>query len=149
MIRLSLVTTFAAAALLSLSTGGLAAVTNCGTAPKKILVAQSDAGQSTSSVNFVDVIGSEVNFNIPGADITGSTCVLMDFSAQASAPVSNAAMVPGSPAVFNAVELDAHAYNFLFENVRPGLHSVKMQYRSLLPGISVSIVRFDMVVHHK
>jgi hypothetical protein len=44
---------------------------------------------------------------------------------------------------------EAHAYNFLFTNVPPGAHTVKMQIRSRINGDSVAVNNFNMTVHHK
>jgi hypothetical protein len=44
---------------------------------------------------------------------------------------------------------DAHAYNFLFTDVAPGAHSVRMQYRTGAAGAPVTINDFNMVTLHK
>jgi hypothetical protein len=127
----------------------------------KVEVAQSSVGQSTTSSAFVDVIGSTVSFNIPGS---ANTCVLVDFSAQGftGSAVANVLFVQAVRdnaivSVDGSIQFistdqdfsDAHAYNFLFTNVPPGAHTVKMQYRSNLNGTSVAINDFNMTVNHK
>lgn len=133
------------------------AVTSC-QQPIKVKVAQSSSSQSTTSTAFVDLVGSNVSFKVGG---TVNTCVLVDFSAQAFAPnlgtlLMVRALRDGSlVSVDGEIQLeadsaqfsDAHAYNFLFTNVPPGRHSVKMQFRTFFAGDNVTINDFNMRVN--
>jgi hypothetical protein len=103
-----------------------------------------------------------VNFNIGG---TTNTCILVDFSAQASVvggvftrvlfvqAVRDGNIVSADGSIQFATQpqsiSDAHAYNFIFTNVPPGPHSVKMQYRNITSDASVTIHDFNMVTRHK
>jgi hypothetical protein len=124
--------------------------------------AQSSVGVSTSSTTFVDVAGSQVSFNIGG---TGNTSVIFYFSGQVFAPSSAAGtglmfvqavrdtsiVSVDGPVQFQSESgtfSNAHAYNFLFTNVPPGAHTVKMQFRSNNSGNTVFIYRFNGVVYH-
>ncbi len=137
---------------------GTLAQTSCNKAPK-IEVAQSSSGQSTNSSTFVDVAGSDVSFNIGGSN---NTCIIVSFSAQGFAPSGRLmhvrALRDGSiESVDSAIQFvaesttfsDAHAYNFVFTNVPPGAHTVKMQFRSQTSGSDVFINDFDMLTYHK
>src|SRR5947207_204555 len=93
MVRMSLLTTAAAAALFSLSTLSMAGdgqapgasraggktISNCNGA-SKVLVAQSTSGSSNATTTFADVAGSVVSFNT-----VATKCVIVSFSAQAFA----------------------------------------------------------------
>lgn len=140
---------------------GAMAQTSCGKDFKKVEIAQNSTSQSTSSTAFSDVSGSTVSFNTGGSS---NSCVLVNFSAQAFAPADrgqilhlqairdgNITSVDGSIqlAAENASFSDAHAYNFLFTDVPPGAHTIKMQYRSQVSGQDVFINDFDMLVEHK
>lgn len=174
MTRLPIVTAVAGTMLLSLSVAALAGdgqpsgarragtqvQTSCGKDAKKLEVAQSSVGQSTTSTAFADVDGSTVSFNIGG---NGNTCLLVDFSAQVFAPGAghlmnvHAIRDDNIQSVDGRIQLvaesgafsDAHAYNFLFTDVPPGAHTVKMQFASGTNGNEVFVNDFDMAVHHK
>ena len=166
----------AGAALLSITTAALAAndgqtpksrnphvlaQTSCGKDLKNVEIAQG-SGLSTDSTTFTDVTGSEVSFNIGGKN---DTCVLVNFSAQAFAPASGGKLMKVRALLDGGVEStdgdiqlvaesgafsDAHAYNFLFTNVAPGAHSVKMQFERTSSGTDkVFINQFTAVVYHK
>jgi len=134
--------------------------TSCGKDAKQVDIAQNSTGQNTTSSTFVDVTGSEVSFNIGG---NNNTCVLVDFSGQVFAPGTTnnlmfvkAVLDNSITSVDGQIQLvaesntrsDAHAYNFLFTEVPPGAHTVKMQYEASGGG-QVSINDFNMVVYHK
>lgn len=123
-------------------------------------VAQSSVGQSTTSNTFVDVIDSAIVFDAGG---TGNSCVLVDFQAQVFAP--GFARILFVQAVLDGVTVSAdgviqlqadshffsntHGYNFIFPNVSPGIHTVKIQYASSQLGNPVFINDFNMVLTHR
>jgi hypothetical protein len=169
MVRMSLLTAVAAAALLSFSTASMAAgdgqagarrvgasaITNCNGATR-INVAQSSTSQTTSSTAFVDVIGSSQSITT-----TATKCMLVSFSGQVFSPGTGGlmfvqAVLDGSASVDGAIQFqsesntlsNAHAYNFIFPSVSIGGHTIKMQYRTNSAANAVTINDFDMVVNH-
>jgi hypothetical protein len=136
------------------------AVSYCGLLPRT-KVAQSNAGQSTSSNAFVDVIGASLGINIAG---TANTCVLVEFNAQVYAPGAGKVMhvkafLDGATeSIEGQIQLqaesvtysDARSYAFFFPNVPPGAHNIKMKYNSFPGGTNtVHINEFSMVVHYR
>jgi hypothetical protein len=125
---------------------------------KKTEVAQTNAGQSTTSSTFVDVTDSTVSFNVGG---NNPSCVTVSFSAQVFAPngrvmfvqalLDNVVSADGSILFVSQSDTnsDAHAYNFLFPDVQPGLHTFKMQYRSQTNGQTVFINDFNLNIQHR
>jgi hypothetical protein len=136
---------------------GKALAQGCGNLPKTEVIVNS-LSQTTSSVNFVDVEGSDTSFKIGGSV---RSCVIVSFAAQAFAPgplifSKVRALLDGAPSIDGEIQLaaesenfsDAHAYNFLFPSVAPGSHVFSMQYRS--PNADeVSINDFDINIRHR
>lgn len=170
MTRLPLASAIAGATLLSLSAATFAGdgrepgatrtfvQTRCKSV-KTIDVAHSSDSQSTSSTDFVDIDGAVVKFDIGGK---ANTCVLVNFSAIAITDNNGVMLVRAvRNLLFHSVDgpiqlsggddvlhFGAHAYNFLFTDVPPGSHTVKMQYRSAL-ATRIDILSFEMMVHHR
>jgi hypothetical protein len=130
---------------------------NCGNTPLAEFVVDA-LTQSTNSTTLVDVDRSFRSFTVGG---NKPSCVIVRFSAQAFAPgiaefMRVRALLDGKPSIENEIQLvaesvsfsDAHAYTFLFPSVPPGLHNVKMQYRSPNAG-TVSINDFNLEIRHR
>lgn len=128
---------------------------------KRSSFASNDTNTTITSTAFVDIPGMLVSFSIPGAL---STCLTVHYSGQTFAPggatglmvvraVLDDALI-GHPGEVQMVGGNAgpysnsHANQWVYTNVAPGFHQVKMQFRSFF-GSSVSINKGTMTVHHK
>ncbi len=125
----------------------------------KVDFAANDVGTSTTSTSFVDLPGASVTFSIGGA---ATSCVVADYSGQAFAPSprllfiqalldgaslgapSPVQLVGGSADTFS----DSYSMQFVWPSVAPGVHTVKIQFRSFEGG-SVAVNRGTLVVQHK
>jgi hypothetical protein len=117
-----------------------------------------DTSLSTTSTTFVDVPSMSVTFTIPAG--TGRSCVRVEFSAYVFAPSELMEIrtlldgtTVGAPGVvqFEAESVTfatSRAFNFLFTDVRPGTHTITMQWLSFSGG-NVFVHRRSMFVHHK
>jgi hypothetical protein len=100
--------------------------------------------------------------NIPEATIsfvqggTSASCVIVRFSAGICAPgggvyvrafldQTTAALPIDINYASNDACFQAHAFEFIFPSVAPGVHTVRMQYRSL-SGTIVYVARHNTVV---
>jgi hypothetical protein len=132
-------------------------IESCGNLPKTEVVVNSQP-QSTDSTTSIDVQGSEVFFKVGGS---ASSCVLVTFIAQASAPGPFAvmrvkALLDGKQSIDDEIQLvaetenfsEAHSYNFLFVGVQPGDHFLNMQYRSA-NNDTIAINDFNLSVRHR
>jgi hypothetical protein len=133
------------------------ALEDCGNTPLAKFVVDS-LTQSTNSPTLVDVDRSFRSFTVGG---NKPSCVIVRFSAQAFAPgigefIRVRALLDGKPSIENEIQMvaesvsfsEAAAYTFLFPSVSPGVHSVRMQYRSPNTG-TVSINDFNMEIRHR
>jgi hypothetical protein len=114
----------------------------------------------SNSPDFVDVTEGTVRFLQGG---THPRCVVVTFTAEASAPVNHALMVrvlldgqefchpadvffsrgedsPGARAV--------RSMSFLCTDVAPGPHRVRLQYRSTSGAATVALQNRTVTVHH-
>jgi hypothetical protein len=130
---------------------------SCGNLPKTEVV-RNNGSQNTDSTTFVLVNGSEADFKVGG---TAASCVIVSFSAQAFAQGPFAvmrvrALLDGNESSDGSIQLvaesenfsDAHAYNFLFPSVAPGVHSFRMEYLSV-NNDTVFINDFDLNIRHR
>ena len=135
---------------------------NCNKLLPLFNVAESSANQKVNQTNPptpADLNGSAISFRV----LTLS-CVLVDFSASVS--VGQGHMLVRAVLDDTDVSLDgdiifdeftagaqithARAYNFLFMNVPPGKHTVKMQgWVDGFSGVSATVYNFNMVVRHR
>jgi hypothetical protein len=130
---------------------------SCGSLPF-VEVIRNNGSQNTDSTSFVNVNGSDITFRVGG---TAASCVIVSFSAEAFAPGPFALMrvkafLDGNQSSDGEIQLvaesntfaDAHAYNFLFPSIAPGLHTFRMQYRSV-NNHTVAINDFDLNIRHR
>ena len=116
--------------------------------------------ESTTSGNFVTVGDTVIDFNQGGS---GKSCVIVSFSAAATAGVSETmivrALLDGTTACLPAINvfvrgnataiapLADHAMNFVCPSVAPGSHTVKMQFGTA-NGTKVTLLGRTMLVHY-
>lgn len=135
-------------------------------ATKKTSFATNDINASTALTTFSDIPGMVVSFVIPGVAFT---CFTVDYSAQAFAPGGSAGLmmvravldgvVVGTPGEYqfvggisaaNDVYSDSYSNQWVFTNVAPGFHTVRIQFRSFFGGVNtVHINKGMMTVQHK
>jgi len=132
-------------------------------APTKLKVAVSLLEPSvTESSSFVTVPETHVGFTQGGSS---KSCVIVRFSAEtfASGPDSavrvralldNTKVAIPAEVTYSAVDnfdRAAHSYEFVFPNVAPGNHTIKMQFRSanscncfvVSIGVHTTVVQFE------
>ena len=121
-----------------------------------------DTGLSTTSIVFVDVPDMSVDFKVAGKN----RCLIVAFSAYVFAASGRLmfvrALLDGvtigepSPEVQFDGDSDenadgrwarSHAFNFAFVNVGPGVHNLKIQWRSF-DGGQIFVNRRSVFVHH-
>ena len=118
---------------------------------------------STTSTTFVDVPDMVVSFTIPG---TTSTCIVVPYTSNVwtgrDELIYIRAQLDGAVNGFPAeVQLEgdsdedgdgrwarAHAFSFVFPNVTPGAHTLRIQWRSFFGGTVLTHWR-TVVVHHR
>ena len=142
----------------AVTTGG------CGALTKINYKSDDNIDYFTSSSSFVDVPNSTVTFGQGG---TTSGCVIVTFTAEAFAPSERLLQIrailensvvaaPGNVQFSGDDDEDSngrwarsHAFTFIFPSVAPGLHNVRMQFRS--PDIfgRVFIHKHTVVVQHR
>jgi hypothetical protein len=119
----------------------------------------SKAGHSTTSNGYVDVIETGVRF-IQGGTKPG--CIVVSFSAEAGAAANETMVVqpvldgtticePGEnffvPSNTSVTHAGARAMNYVCRDVTPGVHRLKMQFRSF-GGQIVTLSYRTLIVHH-
>jgi hypothetical protein len=132
-------------------------IQNCGNLPKTEVIVNGKP-QSTDSTTFVKVEGSDLSLNIGGST---ESCVIVSFSGHASAPgifkrMGVRALLDNVPSIDGEITLvaesgsffEAHAYNFLFFGVKPGLHFFRMEYRSANAD-KLTISDFNLNIRHR
>jgi hypothetical protein len=120
--------------------------------------AQTSGGGSTSSTAFVNIPQAALDVAVGGAN---PTCVIVVFTAQTQTTANENMLVRGQipgigvgvPAEFamgpGTGTTEARPAQFVFENVPPGDYSVRMQFRSVVAGTTVTITRPTVIVHHR
>jgi len=160
MARLHRLTLLAAAVLLSLPAAVVGsrpvAALSCGILPYTEAVVNRTS-QRTTSRAFVDVAGSSIRFRT-----SETSCIVVQFSGQVMALGDGSVRTlqvrivrndgrgdvlgPDGPIQFTAGPLsDGRSFGLLLPAVRPGLHTVRMQFRSG-DGSVVVIRSFNMNV---
>jgi hypothetical protein len=126
--------------------------------PRKIRYKTSDVSADTSSAAFSAVPQVGVKFTQGGA---APSCVLVRYSAMASATApkwiplrvvldGNTIALPGE-IQYEGYTQDislARSFDFIFPRVKPGLHAVRVEWRSFNGGI-VYMHKRTIVVHHR
>jgi hypothetical protein len=116
----------------------------------------STTSQSTSSSTYVDVIDTRIRFTQGGSS---KSCVIVSFSAQADTPGAvmqvravldgNIECLPTDNSFVGGTgalgTFTSRAMNYVCENVAPGVHAVKMQFRSFGEG---ALWKRTMIVQH-
>jgi hypothetical protein len=112
---------------------------------------------TTNSGSFVNIPQSAVDITVGGA---ASTCVIVVFSAQTqTTETENMVVRARIPGVGNGLPADtamgagtgaveARTAQFVFPDVPPGDHRVRMQFRSV-SGTNVTLCEPTSVVHHR
>jgi hypothetical protein len=133
---------FPGAALATTVFGLLAAsaATSGACKPTSIKYLASELGHQSSSTTFVSVPEAVVGF-VQGGNV--ASCVIVRFSASTYAEgparviirarldnVTDAVPAEITFSGDDGTSANAHAYDFIFPNVTPGRHSVRIQYRS-------------------
>lgn len=129
-------------------------------ARKMSFTTSTTGSSSTDSSDFVAIPDTAVDFNIPAG--TGRTCIVVTFSAETCTLPERALRVravldgskPGLPASvqFAADEnfCRTHSFQFVFRNVTPGDHMVRMQYAAIGGAGATATVHSRMtVVYHR
>ena len=119
----------------------------------------STAGHSTTSNGYVDVTESGVRF-VQGGTKPG--CIIVSFSAEAGAAANETMVVqpvldgttvcePGEnffvPSNASVTHAGARAMNYVCTDVTPGVHRLKMRFRSF-GGQPVTLSYRTLIVHH-
>ncbi len=144
------------ALVLSASTGH-AATTNGRCTPSKVRFSNTNESSSNTTSTPAYVSGATTTFVQGG---TSPGCVILNFSAQ-TATGANTSMVlrPLLDGAFSALPGEVQAdyssgvytsksVNFIFPNVAPGSHRIRIQFWSTNPGNAVSIKDINMIIHH-
>lgn len=114
-------------------------------------IAASSDFLSTSSATFTDMPGMSVTFKTTGP----STCLTVQFSAEADATAGSVSFIRavlGKTISSQVPELSSdsiagsHAFTFFFRGVKPGVHTVKMQWRTNRDAVDVYVE--TLVVFH-
>jgi|GEM_PF-4212268 len=113
--------------------------------------------RSTSSLSFVNMPGTTINFIQGGAS---NSCVIVDFSADVATGSGTKMVVaatldnvlgganPNSRQfVADSQLFQSHAGSFIFTAVAPGAHTVRIKWRSQT-GVLVVVVGSNTIVHH-
>ena len=163
MTRLCTALCFAAASVVMTSNPGHAAPVTGSCSPTKVKFIASSLFDPTTSLTFMNLPESVVNFTQGG---TSPSCVIVSFSAD---PIS-APQIPGNPAPLtvravldgvtlalpNEVDLSdggddgnqARSFDFIFPSVAPGPHSVRIQFKTVSAGLSGTTVnRHNVIVN--
>jgi hypothetical protein len=126
------------------------------------IASSNDINVTTTSTSFVDVPGMAVSVNIPG---TTNVCVDVQYTAtvwtDSNELIFVQATIDGVPCFPPDVQFEgdsdedgdgmwarAHAFDFICQNVRPGVHTFKIQWRSFSGGPVFTHWR-TMKVKHK
>jgi hypothetical protein len=131
----------------------------CSPTAVKYLASSKDGGH-TNSTTPVTIPQGTVNFKQGGS---GPSCVIVRFSGQAVVSASGdliiiaaqldgaTAAVPNQAAFAGDTSANvvtrSHAFDFVFPDVAPGNHTLRMQYMSTL-GTSVQMDRHTIVIHY-
>ena len=126
--------------------------------PTKVRYISASAGGTTHSTTPVNFLANNVNFVQGGAS---ASCVIVRFSAHAEGNSGNTVVVR---AVMDGATLglqpdmlfsdggdlvtQARSFDFIFPNVAPGNHSIRVQFRSP-SGNDVSIGQHNIIVQYK
>jgi hypothetical protein len=138
--------------------------------PRLSYASSDTTGVSTTSTTYVNVPDMSVSFTISG---TASTCIVVSYTAEVYTGSDPNSLI-GNEVMFVRARLDgavvgfpaeaqfegdsdedgdgawarAHAFNFVFPNVAPGAHTLRIQWRSIFGGTVVTHRR-TAVVYHK
>ena len=128
---------------------------NC--SPLKGKFIASTFGAGTTSTAFANIPQSSLTFVLGGAS---ASCVIVRFSAVASAAAPNAIMIrafldnttaalPAEAAFVSTVNsgISGHTFEYILPGVAPGNHTVRMQFRSANGG-TVFVLAHNTVVQH-
>jgi hypothetical protein len=133
--------------------------TTCSTV-RLSFASSNNTSQTTTSTTFVNVPDMSVSFTIPG---TTSTCITVHYTAVVWTGTGDRLInvrarldgaVNGFPAEVQFAGFDgdntlaqAHTFNFVFPNVAPGAHTLRIQWRSPLGGTVYTHERTAIVYH--
>ena len=149
---------FALVLPLAIPTGGFSAVIGGKCQPNEVKYAASSLiNSNTQSEEFVIVPEATINFTQGG---TRPSCVIVQFSGHSFSPVGNSLdlravlnnTTAGLPAEIQFAANDPNLYTtrtaiFIFHNVTPGRHLIKMQFKSS-GGDRVEIGVHNTLVHY-
>jgi len=138
-----------------------AVVTGQCPANRMTIASSNDIGVTTTSTNFVDVPNMEAFVTIPG---TTNVCVDVQYTATVwtdgnelifvQATIDDVPCFPPDTQFEGDSDEDgdgrwarAHAFDFICQNVRPGAHTFKIQWRSFLGGTVFTHWRTMKVTH--
>ena len=146
----------AVAALVLSSSAGRAETINGRCTPSKVRFVSTDEQSSTTSMTPANVTGATTSFVQGG---TSPSCVIVSVSAKTATSANTALNLRATlDGVANALPEDVQAdynsgvylaksVNFIFQNVPPGGHRVRIQFWSN-NGNSVSIAQINTIIHH-
>ena len=148
-----------AALMLGLAAPAQATTTsgNCAPSKTKYLVYQPDGQQKTASDSFKTISATTVNFT----QTTDGGCVIVRFSCQTFSMnneviirplMDNGILAAPTEVTYSGKDSGdtarAYAFDFVFENVPAGSHSIKMQVRGSGTGFDVFLTDHSMIVHY-
>jgi len=120
-------------------------------------VATNDTSATTTSSTYVDVPNSSVSFTTAGS---ATSCLTVVFTAVAYSPTGAIRIraVLGSNTVSSQTDIqfvgqglpyaDSHTFTFYFKGVRPGKHTIRIQWLSA-QGAAVYMWQHTTVVLHR
>lgn len=124
--------------------------------PTQVRGIASDAQAVTDKTTFVNIPETAVTFRQGGSR---ASCVIVRFSAEVLLQIPSGmevrAMIDDTMLAFprNAIylataccALSGHTFEFVFPNVRPGIHTLRMEYRSESTD-PVFLMRHNTIVH--
>jgi hypothetical protein len=147
----------AALMLVSLWPVGAQAIQGSCTINQATFRAETIGGGSTSSMTFVNIPDTTLDFTVGGAN---PTCVIVVFTAQTQNTADENMLVRARiPGLGNGVPADfstgpgtgvteGRPAQFVFGNVPPGDYTLRMQFRSV-SGTTVTLTRPTVVIHHR
>jgi hypothetical protein len=125
--------------------------------PTKVKGVASSSGINSNGTTYRNIPETVVHFTQGGR---GASCILVRFSAQVIVPANDGVQVRAvldnkpsalpSEAVYLATPsgvFSGHTFEFVFPNVAPGHHVVRMQFQGMSGG-TVSMGGYNTVVQH-
>jgi hypothetical protein len=122
----------------------------------KVIAQTTNTNRTTTSNVFAQIPEAAANVTQVGS---ANGCVIVDFSAMVNtlgttalyvtATLDGKASLPDySQLIANNGTFEARSTSFVFSSVTPGLHQVKVLFRSSTNGTAVNINRSNIIIHY-